>query len=56
MAKGVLDDHDPLTLPGVGLQRPGADLAALPELAAADLILAVGYDLVEWAPALWNPH
>jgi acetolactate synthase I/II/III large subunit len=56
MAKGVLDDHDPLTLPGVGLQRPGADLAALPALAEADLIVAIGYDLVEWAPALWNPH
>jgi acetolactate synthase-1/2/3 large subunit len=56
MAKGVLDDADPLTLPGVGLQRPGADLAALPELAAADMVLAVGYDLVEWAPVLWNPN
>jgi acetolactate synthase-1/2/3 large subunit len=56
MAKGVIDDADPLALPGVGLQRPGADLAALPELAAADLVLAVGYDLVEWAPAFWNPE
>jgi acetolactate synthase-1/2/3 large subunit len=56
MAKGVLDDADPLTLPGVGLQRPGADLAALPELADADMVVAVGYDLVEWAPVLWNPH
>lgn len=56
MAKGVLADHDPLALPGVGLQRPGADLEALPELAAADVILAVGYDLVEWDPGLWNPH
>jgi acetolactate synthase I/II/III large subunit len=56
MAKGVLDDQDPFTLPSVGLQRPGADLAALPALAEADMVLAVGYDLVEWAPVLWNPH
>jgi acetolactate synthase-1/2/3 large subunit len=56
MAKGVLDDQDPFTLPSVGLQRPGADLAALPALAEADMVLAIGYDLVEWAPVLWNPH
>jgi acetolactate synthase-1/2/3 large subunit len=42
-------------LPAVGLQRPGADLAALPELAQADVVVCIGYDLVEWAPALWNP-
>src|SRR5438045_3019038 len=55
MAKGAVDDRDPASLPAVGLQRPGADLAALPELAAADVVIAVGYDLVEWAPGLWNP-
>ncbi|HEX9495004.1 MAG TPA: thiamine pyrophosphate-dependent enzyme, partial [Candidatus Limnocylindria bacterium] len=55
MAKGALDARDPDALPAVGLQRPGADLAALPELAQADLVICVGYDLVEWAPALWNP-
>src|SRR5439155_214761 len=55
MAKGALDDRDAATLPAVGLQRPGADLAALPELAQADVVVCVGYDLVEWAPALWNP-
>ncbi len=56
MGKGALDFRDPLALPAVGLQRPAADLAELPELAAADLVLTVGYDLVEWAPALWNPQ
>jgi acetolactate synthase-1/2/3 large subunit len=56
MAKGVISGRDPLALPAVGLQQPGADLAALPELAEADMVLAVGYDLVEWAPALWNPR
>src|SRR5258708_34477279 len=55
MAKGALDAGDPRALPAVGLQRPGADLAALPEVAQADLVICVGYDLVEWAPALWNP-
>ena len=52
MAKGVLG---PDALPPVGLQRPGVDLANLPELADADVVIAVGYDLVEWAPVLWNP-
>ncbi len=55
MAKGAVDDRDPLTLPAVGLQRPGADLAALDALAQADVVVSVGYDLIEWAPALWNP-
>ncbi len=55
MAKGVLDPSDPSALPAVGLQRPGADLRIVPELAAADVVIAVGYDLVEWAPVLWNP-
>ena len=55
MAKGALDDRDPAALPAVGLQRPGADLAALPDLAKADVVVCVGYDLVEWSPMLWNP-
>jgi len=55
MAKGAVDDAHPQALPAVGLQRAGADLAGLPELARADVVVAVGYDLVEWAPALWNP-
>ena len=56
MGKGSLDYRDPHALATVGLLRPGADLAAAPQLAAADLIITVGYDLVEWPPALWNPH
>jgi acetolactate synthase-1/2/3 large subunit len=55
MGKGALDYRDPLALPAVGLQRPGADLASMEQLARADLVVTVGYDLVEWAPALWNP-
>jgi acetolactate synthase-1/2/3 large subunit len=55
MAKGVLDPFGQHSLPPVGLQRPGADLANVKALADADVVIAVGYDLVEWAPSLWNP-
>jgi acetolactate synthase-1/2/3 large subunit len=55
MAKGVLDPLGQHSLPPVGLQRPGADLANVKLLADADVVIAVGYDLVEWAPVLWNP-
>ena len=56
MAKGAIDDRDPAALPSVGLQRAGADLAALEELARADVVVCVGYDLVEWSPEVWNPR
>ena len=55
MAKGVLYPLGQHSLPPVGLQRPGADLANVKLLAEADVVIAVGYDLVEWAPVLWNP-
>ncbi|HUG06191.1 MAG TPA: thiamine pyrophosphate-dependent enzyme, partial [Candidatus Limnocylindria bacterium] len=55
MAKGVIDPLSPFALGPVGLQRPGADLANVKLLADADVVIAVGYDLVEWAPVLWNP-
>jgi acetolactate synthase I/II/III large subunit len=55
MAKGVLDPFTQQSLPPAGLQRPGAELANIPQLASADLVIAIGYDLVEWSPSLWNP-
>ncbi len=55
MAKGVIDPNSPFALGPVGLQRSGADLANVKLLADADVVIAVGYDLVEWAPVLWNP-
>src|SRR5439155_1692738 len=55
MAKGVLDPLGQHSLPPVGLQRAGADLANLKILAEADVVIAIGYDLVEWAPVLCNP-
>jgi len=55
MAKGVLDPFSQQSLPPAGLQRPGAELANITQLAEADLVIAIGYDLVEWSPSLWNP-
>jgi acetolactate synthase I/II/III large subunit len=52
MGKGAMDYRDPLALPAMGLYSKEASLGAL---ADADLVLAVGYDLVEWPPAVWNP-
>ncbi len=57
-AKGVLDEHDPLSLGGAGLS-PLADQTLLPLLGEADLLLLIGYDPIEmrhgwkhpWDPA-----
>jgi acetolactate synthase-1/2/3 large subunit len=51
MGKGALDYRDPLALPAMGLHAPDASLGPLAE---ADLVVAVGYDLVEWVPEVWN--
>jgi acetolactate synthase-1/2/3 large subunit len=51
MGKGALDYRDGLAQPAVGLRAETADQAGLAE---ADVVLAVGYDLVEWAPKHWN--
>lgn len=52
MAKGIVDPDDPLTLGAVGL-HPGDYHATGFE--DADLVIAIGYDLVEHAPRNWNP-
>lgn len=44
--KGLIDDNDPLSLGGAGLS-PKADALLAPALAAADLILLIGYDPIE---------
>lgn len=51
MGKGTLDYRDPLALPAQGLHASEAPLGPLAE---ADLVIAVGYDLVEWVPEVWN--
>ncbi len=52
MGKGALDDRSRLSLPAVGLQARDSMTAGLDE---ADVVICVGYDLVEFGPAAWNP-
>ena len=52
MAKGLLEADDPLALGAVGLQPGDYRLTGFDE---ADLVVAIGYDLVEHAPRHWNP-
>ena len=53
MAKGAVPMSDPHCLFTLGLQ--GRDYINL-ALDEADVVIAVGYDLVEYAPAFWNAH
>ncbi|MBV9819258.1 MAG: acetolactate synthase large subunit [Solirubrobacterales bacterium] len=52
MAKGLLDYEDPHALGTVGLQARDYAMAGFDD---ADVVIAVGYDLVEHAPRYWNP-
>ena len=53
MAKGVLPLSDPLTLFAVGLQTRDYVSCGFER---ADVVICVGYDLVEYAPQFWNPE
>ena len=53
MGKGGLPDEHPLCLGTVGLQERDYVSCGLDR---ADVIICVGYDLVEYAPARWNPR
>jgi acetolactate synthase-1/2/3 large subunit len=53
MAKGLLDYEDPHALGTVGLQARDYAMAGFED---ADVVVAIGYDLVEHAPEYWNPH
>lgn len=53
MGKGALDHADPQALGTVGLQERDYGLAGFDD---ADVVIAVGYDLVEHAPEHWNPR
>jgi acetolactate synthase-1/2/3 large subunit len=53
MAKGLLDDDDPRALGTVGLQARDYSMAGFDD---ADVVVTVGYDLVEHAPEHWNPN
>jgi acetolactate synthase I/II/III large subunit len=53
MGKGLIDADSELALGAVGLQARDFEMAGFDEV---DLVIAVGYDLVEHSPALWNPN
>ncbi len=53
MAKGLIDYQDPKALGTVGLQAHDYEMAGFDD---ADLVIAVGYDLVEHSPKNWNPN
>jgi acetolactate synthase-1/2/3 large subunit len=53
MAKGLLDYEDPHALGTVGLQARDYAMAGFDD---ADVVIAVGYDLVEHKPEYWNPR
>ena len=53
MAKGCVDMDDPQCLFTIGLQAK--DLVAC-AIDAADLVITLGYDMVEYHPELWNPR
>jgi acetolactate synthase I/II/III large subunit len=52
MGKGLLPPDSPMALGSVGLQAGDYDMAGFGD---ADLVLAIGYDLVEQSPETWNP-
>ncbi len=53
MAKGILPAEHPQAVMTVGLGRGDAERAGFLE---ADLVIAAGYDPVEWGPRTWNPR
>ncbi len=53
MGKGAIDYTDPHALGTVGLQSRDYALAGFED---ADVVIAIGYDLVEHAPKHWNPR
>ena len=53
MAKGLVDYEDPKALGTVGLQAHDYEMAGFDD---ADLVIAIGYDLVEHSPKHWNPN
>ncbi|MBI2912203.1 MAG: acetolactate synthase large subunit [Chloroflexi bacterium] len=52
MGSGAIDASHPLCLLSVGLQRDDSLVSGLDR---ADVVIAVGYDMAEYAPDLWNP-
>ena len=53
MGKGAIPYTHPLSLWTVGLQQRDLISCAFDE---ADLVIAIGYDLIEYSPKKWNPN
>jgi acetolactate synthase-1/2/3 large subunit len=53
MAKGVIPDSDALSLSTIGLRMRDYPMLSMEQ---ADVVIAVGYDFVEYAPCFWNPN
>jgi acetolactate synthase-1/2/3 large subunit len=53
MGKGLIGPDNPKALGTVGLQAGDYTMAGFDE---ADVVLAIGYDLVEHSPEHWNPR
>jgi acetolactate synthase-1/2/3 large subunit len=53
MGKGLIPPDSPSALGAVGLQSGDYSMAGFED---ADLVLAIGYDLVEHSPEHWNPR
>jgi acetolactate synthase I/II/III large subunit len=53
MGKGLISDNHPLSFGAIGLQAHDYVNFGLDQ---ADVVIAVGYDLVEYSPRLWNPQ
>ena len=53
MAKGTLPDSDPLSLYTIGLLARDYTTVVMEQ---ADVVIAIGYDFVEYAPCFWNPR
>ena len=52
MAKGVMPFTNELSLGTIGLKAPDLPWFAFEE---ADVVICVGYDMVEYHPEMWNP-
>ncbi len=52
MGKGVLDAADPHFLFTAGLRSQDYPQGLLGQ---ADLVVCIGYDMIEWPPSAWNP-
>ena len=51
MGKGIMPDSDPLSLYTIGFRWHDYSNLTMDE---ADIVIAVGYDFVEYAPCFWN--